>query len=53
MIDSATHQQIGRLFECRDLGALALKGLPDAVQIGSCRAKVPWQAGSKPCVRAS
>jgi hypothetical protein len=30
-IDSATCQQIGGLFECRDLGAMALKGLPEPV----------------------
>jgi class 3 adenylate cyclase len=31
-IDAATRQQIGGLFECRDLGAMALKGLPEPVQ---------------------
>jgi class 3 adenylate cyclase len=31
-IDAATRQQIGGLFECRDLGAVALKGLPEPVQ---------------------
>jgi class 3 adenylate cyclase/predicted ATPase len=30
-IDAATRQQVGRLFECRDLGAVALKGLPEPV----------------------
>jgi class 3 adenylate cyclase len=31
VIDAATRQQIGRLFDCRDLGAHALKGLPEPV----------------------
>jgi class 3 adenylate cyclase len=31
-IDAATRQQISGLFECRDLGAVTLKGLPDPVQ---------------------
>ncbi len=35
MIDAATRQQIGRLFECRDLGAVQLKGLPGPVQAWS------------------
>jgi class 3 adenylate cyclase len=30
-IDAATRQQIGGLFECRDLGGVALKGLPEPV----------------------
>src|SRR5262249_5373161 len=30
-IDTATRQQIGGLFECRDLGAVTLKGLPEPV----------------------
>jgi hypothetical protein len=30
-IDAATRQQIGGLFHCRDLGAVALKGLPEPV----------------------
>lgn len=33
VIDSVTRRQVGGLFECRDLGAFALKGLPDPVQI--------------------
>ncbi|HEX5326101.1 MAG TPA: AAA family ATPase, partial [Acetobacteraceae bacterium] len=33
VIDTATRQQIGRLFECRDLGAHALKGLPEPVPV--------------------
>ena len=32
VIDAATRQQVGRLFECRDLGAVQLKGLPEPVQ---------------------
>ena len=32
VIDAATHQQLGRLFECRSLGAVAMKGLPAPVQ---------------------
>jgi AAA ATPase domain/Adenylate and Guanylate cyclase catalytic domain len=35
VIDAATRQQIGRLFECRDLGAVQLKGLPGPVQAWS------------------
>src|ERR1700760_2446376 len=31
VIDGATRRQIGGLFECQDLGAVALKGLPAAV----------------------
>ena len=31
LIDAATRQQIGRLFECREVGALELKGLPEPV----------------------
>ena len=31
VIDAATRRQIGGLFECRDLGAIELKGLPAAV----------------------
>jgi class 3 adenylate cyclase/predicted ATPase len=30
-IDVGTRQQLGRLFECRDLGAVVLKGLPEPV----------------------
>ena len=30
-IDAATRRQIGGLFECQDLGKVALKGLPDLV----------------------
>jgi class 3 adenylate cyclase len=30
-IDAATRQQIGGLFDCRDVGAVALKGLPEPV----------------------
>ena len=37
LIDSATRQQIGELFECRDLGAVQLKGLPEPVQAWSVR----------------
>ena len=33
VIDTSTRQQIGRLFECRDLGAHALKGLPEPVPV--------------------
>jgi class 3 adenylate cyclase/tetratricopeptide (TPR) repeat protein len=31
VVDAATRRQIGGLFECRDLGAVVLKGLPAAV----------------------
>jgi hypothetical protein len=31
LIDAATRRQIGDLFECQDLGAVELKGLPAAV----------------------
>src|SRR4051794_40271601 len=31
VIDAATHRQIGGLFECRDLGTIELKGLPEPV----------------------
>jgi len=31
IIDAATHRQIGGLFDCRDLGTIALKGLPEPV----------------------
>src|SRR6185312_14761950 len=31
IIDAATRRQIGGLFECRDLGTVALKGLPEPV----------------------
>ncbi len=31
VIDAATRRQIGGLFECRDLGTIALKGLPEPV----------------------
>jgi class 3 adenylate cyclase len=31
MIDAATRRQIGTLFECQDLGLLALKGFPEKV----------------------
>src|SRR6516165_5774544 len=31
VIDAVTHRQIGGLFECRDLGMIALKGLSDPV----------------------
>ncbi len=32
VIDAATRQQIGGLFECRDLGSVELKGLPAGVR---------------------
>ncbi len=32
LIDAVTRRQIGDLFVCRDLGAVALKGLPDPVR---------------------
>ncbi len=31
VIDDATFQQVGRLFECRGLGSVVLKGLPDNI----------------------
>src|SRR5205085_5053546 len=31
IIDAATRRQIGGLFDCRDLGTIALKGLPELV----------------------
>src|SRR3954471_13513772 len=31
VIDAATRRQIGGLFECQDLGTIALKGLPEPV----------------------
>ncbi len=31
VIDAATHRQIGGLFTCRELGSVALKGLPEPV----------------------
>src|SRR4051794_20062444 len=31
VIDAATRRQIGGLFDCRDLGTIALKGLPEPV----------------------
>src|SRR4051812_46934171 len=31
IIDAAAHRQIGRLFDCRDLGTIELKGLPAPV----------------------
>ena len=37
VIDAATRQQVGGLFECRDLGAIQLKGLPEPVQAWSVR----------------
>jgi class 3 adenylate cyclase len=33
LIDPATHHLIGGFFTCRDLGAVALKGLPEPVRI--------------------
>src|SRR5947209_19825293 len=36
IIDAATHRQIGGMFDCRELGTIALKGLPEPV--------VTWQA---------
>jgi class 3 adenylate cyclase/tetratricopeptide (TPR) repeat protein len=33
VIDAATRRQIGGLFECQDLGAVELKGLPAAVPV--------------------
>jgi class 3 adenylate cyclase/predicted ATPase len=33
VIDATTRQQIGALFECRDLGPVDLKGLPKPVQV--------------------
>ncbi len=35
VIDTATRQQVGGLFECRDLGAVQLKGLAEPVQAWS------------------
>ena len=32
VIDAATRRQIGGLFDCRDLGLVALKGLPEPVR---------------------
>jgi class 3 adenylate cyclase/predicted ATPase len=32
VIDGGTHQQLGRLFECRYLGAVEIKGLPEPVE---------------------
>ncbi|HET7884324.1 MAG TPA: adenylate/guanylate cyclase domain-containing protein [Acetobacteraceae bacterium] len=32
VIDAETHRQIGRLFDCTDLGRLTLKGIPGQVQ---------------------
>jgi class 3 adenylate cyclase len=43
VIDAVTRQQIGRLFECRDLGAVALKGLPESVHTWIVR-----ECGGKP-----
>jgi hypothetical protein len=31
VIDAATRRQIGGLFDCRDLGTIELKGLPEPV----------------------
>src|SRR4051794_5533291 len=39
VIDVATRRQIGGLFECQDLGTIALKGLPEAVPV--------WQVASE------
>jgi class 3 adenylate cyclase len=33
VIDAATKRQIGGLFECQDLGTIALKGLPEPVPV--------------------
>jgi class 3 adenylate cyclase len=33
VIDDATYQQLGRLFDYQDLGAVELKGLPEPVQL--------------------
>jgi class 3 adenylate cyclase/tetratricopeptide (TPR) repeat protein len=35
VIDGTTRQQVGELFECRDLGPVRLKGLPEPVQAWS------------------
>src|SRR3954451_24001414 len=39
VIDAPTRRQIGRLFDCQDLGTIALKGLPEAVPV--------WQVASE------
>src|SRR4051794_2180896 len=41
VIDVATRRQIGGLFECRELGAIALKGLPEPVPA--------WQVVAENC----
>jgi class 3 adenylate cyclase len=33
VIDAATRRQIGGLFECQELGTIALKGLPELVPV--------------------
>ena len=35
VIDATTRQQVGALFDCRDLGPVELKGLPQPVQVWS------------------
>ena len=35
VIDATTRQQVGALFECRELGPVELKGLPQPVQVWS------------------
>jgi class 3 adenylate cyclase/tetratricopeptide (TPR) repeat protein len=43
IIDSVTRTQIGRLLECRDLGAVTLKGLPEPVRIWRVLPEEPTQ----------
>jgi class 3 adenylate cyclase/tetratricopeptide (TPR) repeat protein len=39
VIDAATRRQVGDLFDCRELGAVPLKGLPEPVPVFEVRAE--------------
>jgi class 3 adenylate cyclase len=53
VIGPATRRLIGDLFECRALGAVALKGFADRSKCGRCCARAPSRAVSRRCVRGA
>ena len=49
-IDAATRRQIGGLFECQDLGKVALRVYPIWCQPGGCCERPPSKAASRQCM---
>ena len=49
-IDATTRRQIGGLFECQDLGKVALKGLPDLVSAWRVLREAAVESRSRQCM---